>query len=242
MWNDPGQLRSLSNFLQWAAIALVFLGGILQVARFTVDRREKAVSSDIQTRKESDFQQKISGLEVHLGERQKEVAELKSEATDLRAETTELRSKAEALDPLRQAIKSATATVEVVIASAEAINSHFMDSGGYLAFAKGEDALMVVNSIDCFGLQQGGDRVLFRGVFTLDATSPIIGKGIGVLKISEYLQIGFKPMKPKQHVVSGRAVVTVNNAVRLEFDIQPQDMAADFVIVRNVAQALAQLK
>ncbi len=248
-WNDPAQLRSLGNFLQGAAIALVFLGGILQVGRFIVDRREKTVNSGIQARKEQEqsareveFQRKISGLEVHLGERQKEIAELKSEATELRSQTTELRSKAEGLDPLRQTIKTATATVEVTIASSEARNNHYMDSGGYLAFGKGRDALMVVNSIDCFALQLGGDRVLYRAVFTLDATSPVIGKRIGVLKEAEYLQIGFKPMPPKQRVVGGRAVVTVNSGVRLEFEVPPQEMASDFVIVRNIAPALAHLR
>jgi hypothetical protein len=248
-WNDPEQLRNLSSFLQWAAIALVFLGGILQVGRFTVDRREKILNSALQARKEAEqvvreaeFQQQISGLEAHLGDRQKEIAELKSEATDLRSQAIELKSKAEELDPLRQTIKTATATVEVTIASADPINTHYMDSGGYLAFAKGHDAMMVVNSLDCFAVQQGGDRILYRAVSTLDATSSIIGKPISALKESEYLQIGFRPMQPKQRVVGGRAVVTVNSTVRFEFEVPAQEMTADFVIVRNLASALALLK
>lgn len=43
MWNDIAQLRQLGLWLQWIAIALVFIGGILQVAKFAVDRREKAL-------------------------------------------------------------------------------------------------------------------------------------------------------------------------------------------------------
>jgi hypothetical protein len=232
-----------------AAILLVFLGVILQVARFVVDRREKSITSAIQALKESEqanreagFQEKISGLEVHLGERQKEIAELKSESTELRSQTTALSSKAEGLDPLRQTIKTASATVEVIIASSEAKNDHYMDSGGYLAFGKGEEALMILNSMDCFAFQQGLERVLYRGVFNLDATSPIVGKSIGILKGAEYLQIGFKPMPPKQRILGGRAVVTVNSTVRLEFDVPPQEMSSDFVLVRPIASGLATLK
>jgi hypothetical protein len=101
---------------------------------------------------------------------------------------------------------------------------------------------MVVTSLDCFAIQQGDDHLLYRAVLTLDATSPIIGKPVGVLKDSEYLQIGFKPMKPKQRVLAGRAVVTVNDSVRLEFEVPPQEMGADFIVVRNVASTLSILK
>jgi hypothetical protein len=248
-WNDVAQLRSLSNFLQWAAIALVFLGGLLQLARFTVDRHEKSVQATLQAhkekaqeRQEAEFHKKISGLEAHLSDRQKEIAELKSEATDLRSQTTELLTKAAELDPLRQTIKSGTATVEITIASPEAVNTHYMDKGGYLAFAKGQDALMVLNSLDCLAVQRGENRILYRAVFTLDATSDVIGNPIGMLKKSEYLQIGFKPMQPKQKVLSGRAVVTINNSVRFDFEVPAQQMAADFIIVRKIESQLASLK
>lgn len=44
-WSDIGWLRSVGVFLQWASISLVFLGGLLQVGKFFVDRREKVLSS-----------------------------------------------------------------------------------------------------------------------------------------------------------------------------------------------------
>jgi hypothetical protein len=160
----------------------------------------------------------------------------------LESQTTQLSSKADELDPLRQGITTASATVEVIIATADALNSHFMDSGGYLAFTKGQDALMLLTSLDCFAVPQGAGRVMYRGVFTLDATSPIIGKPIGILKTAEYLQIGFKPMKEKQHILGGRAIVTVNNTVRLEFEVPSQDMASNFAIVRDLTSGLRQLK
>lgn len=44
MWNDVALLRILGFWLQWLAIALVFLGGLVQIATFLVDRREKELS------------------------------------------------------------------------------------------------------------------------------------------------------------------------------------------------------
>jgi hypothetical protein len=163
---------------------------------------------------------------------------------DLRVSNVETKigKLAEEVDPVRQTIAAATATAEVTIASADSIDTHFADSGGYVAFFKGQNPLMVAISRDCFAIQQGGNRVLYRGVFTLDATSSIMGKPISALKESEYLQIGFKPMPPKQRVLGGRAIVTVNNTVRLEFEVPAQEMTADFVIVRNVGSVLNTIK
>src|SRR5205809_662157 len=45
MWSDITFLRSLSTWLQWGAIGLVFLGGFLQIGRYLVDRRERALSA-----------------------------------------------------------------------------------------------------------------------------------------------------------------------------------------------------
>ena len=48
LFDDVGSLRWLSNVLQWVSISLVFLGGLLQLAKFTVDRRERAISAAVQ--------------------------------------------------------------------------------------------------------------------------------------------------------------------------------------------------
>ena len=45
VWSDIGSLRSVSGWLQWISIGLVFLSGLLQVGKFLVDRREKVLSA-----------------------------------------------------------------------------------------------------------------------------------------------------------------------------------------------------
>jgi len=248
-WNDPSCLNSLSNYIQWAAIALVFLGGTLQLVlyyrrqvgvlgfivlvflggalqlvKYTVDSREKVLNAALETK------------------RQKEISALKSEAAELRAKAADLQSKTERLDPLRQPIRAVSATVEVTIASAENINDHYMGSGNYLAFKKKLGTLLIVSSVDCFEIQQGNNQVLHRSTLRLDETSPAMGKPIGFLKQAEYLQIAFAPMKTKQKVLSGRAVVIINNAVQLNFVVPAQDMDKNLIFVRNIKSPLSVLK
>ncbi len=147
-----------------------------------------------------------------------------------------------ALEATQETIATATATVEVVIATPEQINTTYADSGGYLMFMKNSQMLMGVAATTCRATPFAKDQVVFHGVFMLDATSDIVGKPTSTLKSADHLQIGFVPMKPKQHVIQGRAIVILNNAVRLEFAIPAQDMASNFILVQNIAPALSKLQ
>jgi len=51
MWNDIAELRTFSSYFQWISIGLVFVSGFLQVGKFIVDRREKALSAIEQAEK-----------------------------------------------------------------------------------------------------------------------------------------------------------------------------------------------
>ena len=214
-----------------------------------LDKRESDLDLIFRTVTNKDSSDSLKNLQTVAPRQTNAPADANAALTELRQNLSQMdlrvsnvETKIQELDPLHQTIKAATATVEVFIASGDAINTHYMDSGGYLAFAKGQDALMVVTSLDCFGIQQGGNRLLYRGVFTLDATSSIIGKPISTLKDAEYVQIGFKPMAQKQQVLQGRAIVTVNDSVRLEFQVPAQQMTQDFIVIRDIASALAILK
>ena len=125
MWDDINLLRTVSVWLQWTSIALVFVSGCLQVGKFVIDRREKAL----------------------VAIEQRELAH-----------------------PGRQLVATGSATVEVYVQSTETFDNRFMDQGGYLAFGRGNDALMTLTSTECIAKQLGNNQVLWRGVFSLDAT------------------------------------------------------------------------
>lgn len=150
-----------------------------------------------------------------------------------------LLEKFDAIVPSRQPVKTGSATVEVTVKSDAVVNSHFMDSGGYIVFGEDGVAFLAMTAGDCFGRQLGNGTVTYRGVFALDAAATVIGKPLTVLKDADVAQVGFKPLPEKSIVLGGRAICTFNSAVRVEFAIPPQTMDADFITIPDVRQSIA---
>lgn len=128
----------------------------------------------------------------------------------------------EKIMPYRQPIKAASATVEVMVASDEQIDTHYMDRGGYLIFARGNEALLILSSQDSWARQLGGSRVLYKGIFNMDANASSAGKPVNYLPEAEYVQIFFHKIPKGKKVLSGKAVCIINNDVRFEIDIPEQ--------------------
>jgi len=193
MWNDIIALRSVAFWLQWFAVALVFIGGFLQVAKVVVDRRVNV----------------LTAIEQH---------------------------------PNNQAITSGGATVELTEKADRQANAHFMDSGAYIAFGRGNDAMLVMRSLDSFANQNGKGEILWRGVLALDAADTGIGHPIRFLKDAEYLQIGFGQLPANSEIKKGSVILTLNGVVRLEIAIPAQRMDNDRVLIRDLDAFKASLK
>lgn len=148
----------------------------------------------------------------------------------------------EAVAPFRAPIRSASATVEVFIRTDEPYDNFYMDRGGYLAFGKGNTALLTAGANESLGKQQGGSRALFRGVFEMDATDAAVGQSVASLRNAEFIQIEFLPMPKDSHVLNGRAVVTVNSAVRIEVDVPEQQIKDGKIFVRGLGAIFRDFK
>lgn len=235
LWNNPDGLHRLSGILQWVSFALIFFGLISGVSKYFVDQQEKYLSKLAQAAKDSAQAEKTQKFE-HT------VKSLETELSASKEEIAELEKKTVPVNPYRQPIRTASATVEVIIQSSDDINTQFLDRGGYLAFAKGQEVLMVVSATTCFARQIGNNRVLYRGVFELDATSEATQKPILFLKQAKCVQLGFAPMPEKMKVLGGKAICTLNNVVRVELSIPSQQMQKDFIIVPDIRAALSDFK
>ena len=148
----------------------------------------------------------------------------------------------EAVAPFRAPIRSASATVEVFIRTDTPYDNFYMDRGGYLAFGKGTSALLTTSATQCLGKQQGNNRALIRGVFEMDATDAAVGQPVQSLRDTEFVQIEFLPMPKNAHVLEGRAVITVNSAVRIEVSIPEQDIQEGKILVRNLSSVFQDFK
>jgi len=137
-------------------------------------------------------------------------------------------------NPYRELIRTATATVEVTIRSSEEIDGRYITAGGYLAFVIKSGAILLVSSPECFGKQIGEERVQYHGVFDLDTTDIYTKNHIYALKNTEYIQIVFVPIPDNSQVLSGKAVVTINNSVRIEFDVPAQQMTNSNILIKDI--------
>ena len=144
-------------------------------------------------------------------------------------------------DPLRQSIASCTATVIVYIKSEEAVSSHFMDRGGYVAIAQGSSALIRASSHESWGNQMGNGVVRYRGVFSMPADSSAVGKPIQFLKEGQYLQVEFAKMPENSIVTEGKVIFVLNDITRLEFEIPEQTSAERRVFVRDLSLGMEPL-
>ena len=235
IWNNIESLQKVSSILQWVSFCLIFIGLLSGVSKYFVDQREKHLAGLVVLTKDTDQSQKVQRFETTIKSLESDLQSSKHIIIDLEKRTVPV-------NLYKQLIRTASATVEVIISSKENVNANYMDQGGYLAFAKGQDALLVVSAITCLGKQIGSDKVLYRGVFELDATSEATRKQVIFLKDAEYLQIGFKPIPEKQQVLSGKAIVTINNNVRVEFTIPPQMMTKDFIVIPEINKYLNDFK
>ena len=59
----------LGSILQWLVIALVFLAGFLQIAKFLLDKRVETMRQEIANAAVADYEKKISDLQVKAAER-----------------------------------------------------------------------------------------------------------------------------------------------------------------------------
>jgi len=128
----------------------------------------------------------------------------------------------ERIMPYRQPITAASVTVEVTVASDEQVDAHYMDRGGYLIFANSQEKIMVLSSQDSWARQLGQDRVLYKGIFHMDANDSSTGKPVNLLQEAKYAQIFFHKIPIGKEVLSGKAVCIINNDIRFEIDIPQQ--------------------
>lgn len=124
--------------------------------------------------------------------------------------------------PFRQPINLASATVELIVTSDEQIDTHYMDRGGYLIFVRGQESLLILSSQDSWARQLGDGRILYKGIFNMDANDSSAGKPVNHLTEAEYVQIFFHKIPQGKKVLSGKAICTINNDIRFEIDIPEQ--------------------
>lgn len=151
----------------------------------------------------------------------------------------------EAENPYGKPIATFTATVEVMIESniqGYGYTEFTVDKVGFLVFAKQSDSLLRIFSRKEGFKQTGQGQVIYNSNFSLDATDPAAGSPLYFLKDTEYIQIFFDTIVPKSKVVGGRVICIINNLIRFEFVIPPQETTEKMIFIRDLSQFQQLLK
>jgi hypothetical protein len=132
-----------------------------------------------------------------------------------------------------QPITTATATIEVTVASDEDINTTYIASSAYLAFGKGSELLLMMSSRQCSAKQTGNGQVVYRAVVNMEVSDAAFGKPMRFLEEAEYIQLSFLPMPEQSRVVTGKITGIFNGETVLEMSIPAQETTVGKIFVRS---------
>jgi len=154
----------------------------------------------------------------------------------LRKSADELHELKDRMHAFKKPIASAIANVEVTIKSEEQVNTRYVTQGGYLAFVKNRQSLLFISNTQSYARQTGKGEVVYKVDLQMHDKLSVIGKPVEILQESDLIQIKFNMIPNNSHVITGKASVVINGDMRFEFEILPQDMKNDSIIVRDIEQ------
>jgi hypothetical protein len=163
-------------------------------------------------------------LEKYTGSEQEALKRLAEELEDLK----------KYVNPLKKPIASAAAEVEVTIKSDEQVRARYMHEGGYLGFVKDRQFLLLTSNTQSRARQSGKGEVIYKGNFQIQSDHSVIGEPIQILQTADLIQIMFRKIPPNSQVLKGKASVIINGNMRFEFEILPQQMQNDKIIIRDI--------
>jgi Flp pilus assembly protein protease CpaA len=225
--DDIKYLNTLSSYLGWLSITLVFIGGFLQITKLIIDHNERILHKQSLSKYIQWFAVSLIFISGFL-----QIAKF----------TVDRHEKALADNPYMKPILTGTSEVKVILASEEQVNAHYIDQGGYLAFGRYGQPILLMSSIDCFAQQTGKDEVIWKGIFNLDASDNSINKPISYLANAQIVQIGFAPMPKEAKVKGGVAIITINNSIRIELKIPEQDITNGLIIIGDLGNTLSKFQ
>ncbi|HUT51834.1 MAG TPA: hypothetical protein VM658_00440 [bacterium] len=147
----------------------------------------------------------------------------------------------ESIDPLRQDIISATATVFLTIKSDT--DRHFPDKDNalYVSLINGNTVLLKASTYEYIADKAENGLVKFTIPLTMSQEDPAIGKPIDSLRQAQQLQVYFGSKTEVSFVTDGKAIFLINNSIRLEFTIPPQQINDSKIYVRDLSEGFKSL-
>lgn len=237
-------MSNKKKWYQYVGVQTAFIlaiGGIIVAGMNIYNNRSKLVQDNQQ------YETDIADLKEGLRNKDSEIQRLETQLTPFKtialekytgSEQERLQKLAERIqeleNPLKKTIASATAHVEVTIKSDEEVSTRYMGAGGLLSFVKNRQSLLLTSDTQSVAKQTGKGEVIYRGVFHMQADHSAVGEPIEMLQTSDIIQIMFRKIPENSKVMDGKASVVINGDTRFEFEILPQQMRGNNIIIRDL--------
>jgi len=131
-------------------------------------------------------------------------------------------------------IVSAAASVEINVRSEEQINSHNMNRGISLAFAKEREPVLTMSSQDSYTRQMGDDVVCYSGHLGMSLSDKAFNQPLSILKQTQYVQILVEAMPRNSEILSGTITCAFNDSIPVKVVVPYQKMQGNVVVVRDI--------
>ena len=218
VWNDRSQLKQDNK------------NYISEISE--LKQKNQELTSEVQRLETQLTPFKTIALERFTGTEQEALQKLADELNELK----------DRMDPFKKPIASATANVEVTIESEEQVHTTYMQEGGYLGFVEDRQFLMFLSNTVSYARQTGNGEVIYKADLQIKEQHSKIGDPVEILQESDLIQIYFHKIPNNSHVITGKASVVINGDMRLEFNVPPQQMRNDLILIRNIEEEFLKVR
>jgi len=225
---------------KWLAVAFVLALAVASIY-FIIGWHERGSKIQEQSEQIRQLTTDKSDLTRDLTQARTENAGLRETGEEINSSLKKIVERLESENPLEKPMASCSSTIEVIIKSDDAKNAHWIDQGGFLAFGRGDSALLSTGGSECNVNQTGKGEIVYRGLFQMPADDSAVGKPISTLKETEYLQVQFQQLPTDCEVLSGKVICVINGSIRLQFNVPPQHSSGKNIFIRDVQQGLLPL-
>lgn len=246
-----GKKKKWYQYVSIQAAFIIAIGGIIVAGINIWNTRSKLFQDNIKNNNEIIRKDEtINTLQQQLSQKTAEIQHLETQLTPFKTIALEkyTGSEQEALskfadelerlknyiNPLKKSISDARADVSVVIKSEEKINAMYATQGGFLAFVKDGKSLLLLSDTSSRARQNGNGEILYTGNFKIHDEYSEIGKPVAILREADIIQIEFNTIPNNSSVLGGRASVIINGEQRFDFEIPPQQMEKNKIIIRGI--------
>jgi hypothetical protein len=215
---------------------LMYAGRGAQVEQLTSQNKTLAGDLEAEKKKPLTFKMEDQELRKRFSEATNELADITKDYRATKSNLAKAEMKIAGLDPRRQIIASVSATATVwVKTTTNIVNSHYMDANSTIALGRGTNASLITLSEGTHGVSERGGETTWYATGSAMDSSVNMGKPISNLLEADHILVKYPGVMGKENsVLRGTVSFILNNSIRLNFQVPPQESKDGVVLITGI--------